>query len=60
MKKSREQVEFERAIRDIGKEEGNKMFADAFKSCRQSGMSEKGAQEFAQSSVVGYANWIVK
>ncbi len=59
-KAERERAEFRRAMRDLGEAEGKRIFDDAFRSCRRDGISEAGAKDFAESVVVGQANWVMR
>ena len=59
-KVERERAEFRRAMRDLGEAEGKRIYDDAFKRCYTGGVSKAKAQEYAESVVVGHANWVMR
>mgnify|MGYP003140731826 FL=1 len=56
----REKAEFRRAMRDLGESEGKRIYDEAYNRCRKDKMSEAGSKEFAESVVVGHANWVMR
>ncbi len=59
-KAEREQARFQRAMRDLGEAEGKRIYDEAFQTCRKNGISEARAKDYAESRVVGYANWVMR